>query len=456
MAILHISLATLFIIQIVALCFVEYRKLIAEFLAIFFEGRTSEKWSQKIKIYLIFLLTIPISVPIFFIIAPILLVRLPYLRKKDRINEEKFSYQDRAERKEYERRRRNYSQQNPHLLYFPKSKLLSPSQEQIIFIPGARDTEFNRYIEEHLLEVKERFRLQCYDFFYLPEFVASLNEYIKYQNPELNSDEVSDLVKEINKTELDFLSYVENKDALKPNASAFIRYIGFCDASLDTETSYAFSYYLAEPFTKPDDISYDEIIDIYISELYSGETLYCLGKPDKDDTADFHFSMYSNNLMKEIRDRLVLLRKNGVSEALLRELFEPTDTISRLFITSDFRIFLPDYNNIEIKLEPLNKAVFFLFLKHEEGIIFKHLIDYTEELIEIYEEIIECGCDMKRRKSIERICDPTNNSINEKCARIREAFVYQFDERLAKNYFITGKRGEAKKITLSRDLIFFK
>ena len=51
MVILHISLATLFIIQIVALCFVEYRKLIAEFIELFFEGRTYDKCSQKIKIY---------------------------------------------------------------------------------------------------------------------------------------------------------------------------------------------------------------------------------------------------------------------------------------------------------------------------------------------------------------------------------------------------------------------
>jgi hypothetical protein len=56
-------------------------------------------------------------------------------------------------------------------------------------------------------------------------------------------------------------------------------------------------------------------------------------------------------------------------------------------------------------------------------------------------------------KSISAITDPFNNSINEKCARIREAFVSQFDEEIAKHYFVTGKRGEAKVITLARELI---
>ena|GEM_PF-3897913 len=49
--------------------------------------------------------------------------------------------------------------------------------------------------------------------------------------------------------------------------------------------------------------------------------------------------------------------------------------------------------------------------------------------------------------------DPLNNSINEKCARIREAFLLKFHEGLAENYFVTGKRGEPKMIKLSRDLI---
>ena len=48
---------------------------------------------------------------------------------------------------------------------------------------------------------------------------------------------------------------------------------------------------------------------------------------------------------------------------------------------------------------------------------------------------------------------PLNNSNNEKCARIREAFLLKFHEGLAENYFVTGKRGEPKMIKLSKDLI---
>ena len=105
-------------------------------------------------------------------------------------------------------------------------------------------------------------------------------------------------------------------------------------------------------------------------------------------------------------------------------------------------------------MTPLVKAVYILFLCHPEGIVFKCLPDYRNELMCIYMTIF--GVEEPTEpmiKSVLAVTDPYNNSINEKCARIREAFISQFDEDLAKNYFITGKRGEPKTITLSRDLV---
>lgn len=43
-----------------------------------------------------------------------------------------------------------------------------------------------------------------------------------------------------------------------------------------------------------------------------------------------------------------------------------------------------------------------------------------------------------------------------KCARIRGAFVGQFDDHMARHYYIDGLRGEAKKIALPRDLVVWE
>ena len=108
---------------------------------------------------------------------------------------------------------------------------------------------------------------------------------------------------------------------------------------------------------------------------------------------------------------------------------------------------------MEVKMEPINKAVYLLFLQHPEGIVFKHLADYRKELADIYQKIKPFGLNDRVIRSIEDVTSPCLNSINEKCARIRGAFISQFDESLAQHYYIYGERGKAKKISLSRDLV---
>ncbi len=57
--------------------------------------------------------------------------------------------------------------------------------------------------------------------------------------------------------------------------------------------------------------------------------------------------------------------------------------LSRLVITRDYRFILEDYHK-EVDLQPVHKAVYLLFLAHPEGIEFKRLADYREELLSYY------------------------------------------------------------------------
>ena len=159
------------------------------------------------------------------------------------------------------------------------------------------------------------------------------------------------------------------------------------------------------------------------------------------------------NLLDEVKERIDQLRKCGLTSSLVMSILEKEQPLSKLVITKDYRILLPDYHDMEIKMEPLVKAVFLLFLKHPEGIMFKELPDYRKELVKIYVNLKPNGMNDRVRKSIEDVTNPMLNSINEKCARIRGAFVSQFDDSIAKNYYITGLRAEPKLITLSRDLV---
>jgi len=179
--------------------------------------------------------------------------------------------------------------------------------------------------------------------------------------------------------------------------------------------------------------------------------------PDAD--ASFNSQQDDENiddLLEEVRERIAKLRQRGISEYILEQLIHPDDRLSRMVITKDWRIMLPDYNDMEIKMEPLVKAVYLLFLLHPEGIAFKSLPDYRQELTEIYAKLRPLGLSERAMQSIEDVTNPLLNSINEKCARIRGAFLSQFDNHMAKSYYIDGIRGEAKKISLPRNLVVWE
>lgn len=129
--------------------------------------------------------------------------------------------------------------------------------------------------------------------------------------------------------------------------------------------------------------------------------------------------------------------------------------LSKLRIAKDGTILLAEYQK-EVKMEPIVKAVYLLFLNHPEGIAFKYMPDYRKELTDLYQKIKPLGLTERAIRSIEDVTNPLLNSINEKCSRIRAAFLPEVDATLLDQYIITGKSGEVKKILLSRDLVVWE
>lgn len=129
---------------------------------------------------------------------------------------------------------------------------------------------------------------------------------------------------------------------------------------------------------------------------------------------------------------------------------------SRITITKDCTVLLTDYDNKEVKMEPMTKAVYLLYLRHPEGIAFKQLPDYRRELADIYNRIKPLGLNDRVLKSIEDVTNPLLNSINEKCSRVKAAFLPLVDASLVDHYYIIGKGGEEKKIILPRNLVIWE
>lgn len=177
------------------------------------------------------------------------------------------------------------------------------------------------------------------------------------------------------------------------------------------------------------------------------------GFPPSGRTADEYIDEDARRLLDEIHDRLIQLRRRGLSSRTICECLLERQKPSRLCITHDYRLLLSDYGNLEVKLTPLPKALYLLFLRHPEGIAFKEMACHAAELSAIYAQLSPSINPQRREQQIRSLTDPLSNSLNEKVSLIHRAFATVLDDSLLPFYVIDGPKGSQRTVRLPRSLL---
>lgn len=197
------------------------------------------------------------------------------------------------------------------------------------------------------------------------------------------------------------------------------------------------------------------------------------------EAIDYEFPIKMKEIAENVKKEIEALKEAGYYEMLLHTLgddlvnelksVQTVPALSRMEITDDYRIILTDYDK-EVKMTPIQKALYIFYLRHPEGVEFKVLSAYYDEILSIYKVLSNRENAEKQRESVRRLVDVTDNAINEKCSRIKEAFLKVADDFIAKNYYIVakGKREEyerdgltfvdtkhLKKVVLPRELVIY-
>ena len=334
---------------------------------------------------------------------------------------------------------------------FYKDRLpFKPKSNVVIYfdVTGIGAKRYYHVLNEYYDRIVEEFRRGGLEFCFLPKIAREmdLETIYHYFNPQ--ASELESLPYRNFYDDHDLLEYIVADFNARHLSPGLIQYMG---ENFDKESTYTFSYTPIPAYFDDSPISQ---IQLYVKLHGVNEDVFGSSrKPhlqftesisEEDDDVDL--------MMSEVQLMVERLRQSGVGEIALQRLFKPTQQLSRLHIRYG-RIFLPDYNNMEIKMPTLSKAIYMLYLRHPEGILFSYLPDYRDELHHLYGMISGRDNREEMKRSIDDVTDPTRNSINEKCSRIKQAFLREFDDSIARNYYITGERGEAKKILLSRDLV---
>jgi len=186
-----------------------------------------------------------------------------------------------------------------------------------------------------------------------------------------------------------------------------------------------------------------------------------------ENKSDIIFKMRTGDVCK---DCLEQINKMDLSRSFVSQVFQVIENIrkymtwkerafflkqpTKLTITGRTkRFFLEDAGALEIRLNPMEKSLYLLFLNHREGIYISHLPDYKEELLGYYEQVNNQDSREDMKYTIERTLNPLEGHVSTNLSRIRRKFKDALGDEVAELYAISGNRGEKFSIKLDREFV---
>lgn len=396
---------------------------------------------------------------------------------------------------EEQRIKESWEKRNVRLFHYPGKVPFDFDRDCYIYVENHYDERINRLIEMHWKEINEIFQHYNFRFIYIPRW--KLNTSALHL---VNLEKESEGAFEAYISSMTTSQYVAHLCKVlhfdfNEMESGIFHFVGF---SFSDEGWYERNIERSR-FTLfvMNDLAEDKVgwfFTEYCKMIKSRRRWYGMGGPcmsvvtrlseaelaeihgkNQIEIADYRFPVDMKKIAENVRKEIETLKEGGYYELLLHTLgsgivnelkgVELTPSLSRMQITDDFKIWLTDYDK-EVRLTPLQKTLYLFYLRHPEGVEFKHLSAYYDEILDIYKVLSNREDWEKQKASVRRLVDVTDNAINEKCSRIKEAFLSVTDEFIARNYYITLQEIEAesgeyvsvkrlKRITLPRELVTY-
>lgn len=142
-----------------------------------------------------------------------------------------------------------------------------------------------------------------------------------------------------------------------------------------------------------------------------------------------------------------------IKKHIMGQLSLDKDGLSPIVLTDDMKLYLPDHDNVELRMPPLSKAIYILFLLNPQGIRLKEICCHRDTLYRIH-RMIKPGAEPDRvTQSIDNILSIDGESLQQKLSRSRNAIRHSLlNPKLAQRYMIDGQPGEPYLIDIDPTL----
>ena len=141
------------------------------------------------------------------------------------------------------------------------------------------------------------------------------------------------------------------------------------------------------------------------------------------------------SIVAQIRNLLGQLRTKGATEQDIDSLLSEQQP-GRAYINTQGMLVLPDEGGVQIRLTPMERTLYILFLRYPDGINADELWRYWDELCDIYgSQTIYDDIDLIE-DAVEGICDEEKVTWYTNVSRIKRKITDKLGKRAAEQYII--------------------
>lgn len=347
-------------------------------------------------------------------------------------------------------------------------------ENTIIFFDLGNNPHINQYIRNQYSELNKKFAEVDRNLIYISnlDYPKDIRDLLKFYLPYLSASDLKKIYSEehiaskvVNEMMNAMLELFEEKSidsAYKSEYQSILDYIGYKGT---IKSGFVFfdnlDYYNYDPnynasilecndfiINDSPDIFFENLIQFFKKEKNRIEEYDCMIDNSPEYYAYQNLDDNTKEKVLEIQSQLRELRDSGqllLALPILKDILNSEankinlNSVSKLLIMSNYRIVLPYFDNLEIQLSHLTKAVYILFYNNPQGINIKELYKYKKELLDLYSNISYQIDYDKIQQSIEDLVNPESKAIYTHISRIKSAFYKQMYYVYAKNYIVAGK-----------------
>ena len=157
-------------------------------------------------------------------------------------------------------------------------------------------------------------------------------------------------------------------------------------------------------------------------------------------------------LVLAVKDLLKDLRARGLSDDMIDTLVK-RDGPGRLVLDRNGIISLPDYGDVKIYLNPIERTLYTLLLRYEDGISADDIWMYYDELCDIYRRQTVYDNPDQIEAAVDALCDDDRATLQTNISRIKRKLVEKVGKIAADQYAIVRGRNGVYRIAVPRNLV---